>query len=74
MARTRHVYPALHRLERDGLVASRWSVEAPRRRRVYELTLDGEEVLAGKRTEWRRFADGVLAVLSPAHRLQWSPR
>ena len=28
------VYPALHRLERDGLLESRWADDAPRRRRV----------------------------------------
>ncbi|WP_460915637.1 PadR family transcriptional regulator [Plantactinospora veratri] len=32
------VYPALHRLERDGLVSSEWDAGASRRRRVYRLT------------------------------------
>ena len=35
------VYPALHRLEKAGLLASRWSEEG-RRRRVYELTRRGK--------------------------------
>jgi PadR family transcriptional regulator PadR len=64
------VYPALHRLEREGAVASRWSTDAPRRRRLYELTPAGATALAAKRTEWQRFADGVKAVIL-AHRLQW---
>jgi DNA-binding PadR family transcriptional regulator len=35
------VYPVLHRLERSGLVRSRWADVAGRRRRVYELTVAG---------------------------------
>jgi PadR family transcriptional regulator, regulatory protein PadR len=66
------VYPALHRLERAGLVASRWAADSPRRRRVYELTPEGERALAGKQAEWRRFAAGMAAVLAPVQRLQWS--
>src|SRR5438477_12704377 len=57
------VYPALHRLERAGLLASRWSSESGRRRRVYELTARGREVLDEHQHEWRRFSQGVEAVL-----------
>jgi PadR family transcriptional regulator, regulatory protein PadR len=57
------VYPALHRLERDGAVTSAWEAGSPRKRRVYRLTHRGEEALAAKRTEWRAFARGVQAVL-----------
>lgn len=56
------VYPALHRLEREGLVSSGWSDEAARRRRVYTLTPDGREALSAKRGEWREFADGMERV------------
>ena len=64
------VYPALHRLERAGSVTSRWSAEAPRRRRVYELTDAGHAALAARRREWRVFARGVerVALLG----LQWA--
>lgn len=67
------VYPALHRLEREGAVASRWSADAARRRRLYELTPAGATALAAKRLEWQRFARGMAAVLiaQTAHRLQW---
>jgi DNA-binding PadR family transcriptional regulator len=57
------LYPALHRLERDGLLESRWSHDAPRRRRVYALTPRGRAALGERRDEWRAFArvmDGVL--------------
>jgi PadR family transcriptional regulator len=57
------VYPALHRLERDGLVASEWETSAPRRRRVYQLTVAGARALAAKRRDWRDFARGMQAIL-----------
>jgi PadR family transcriptional regulator, regulatory protein PadR len=57
------VYPALHRLERDGHVASRWDETSARRRRVYELTPDGAAALVAKRAQWRHFATGVQSVI-----------
>jgi DNA-binding PadR family transcriptional regulator len=57
------VYPALHRLERAGLLASSWADAEGRRRRVYALTADGEAALAAERTEWKRFAGGIGQVL-----------
>jgi len=59
------VYPALQRLERDGLVGSEWDASAARRRRVYWLTPAGASVLAAKRQDWRDFARGMRAVLGP---------
>ncbi|WP_255690956.1 PadR family transcriptional regulator [Actinoplanes sp. DH11] len=59
------VYPALHRLERAGLVVSRWEQVAPRRRRVYELTPDGRAARAAKQSEWRSFVNSVQAVIGP---------
>jgi PadR family transcriptional regulator PadR len=60
------VYPALHRLEKAGLVASRWSTEAPRRRRVYELTDRGRRALGAEREQWRSFTAAVESVLRGA--------
>jgi DNA-binding PadR family transcriptional regulator len=57
------VYPALHRLERDGLVRSRWTAARGRRRRVYRVTPTGREALDVRRLEWRTFARAVEAVL-----------
>jgi DNA-binding PadR family transcriptional regulator len=58
------VYPALYRLERDGLLASRWAeADGARRRRRYEITPAGEAALAAKRAEWRSLSRGVQAVL-----------
>jgi PadR family transcriptional regulator PadR len=57
------VYPSLHRLERDGLVTSRWVKHAGRRRRVYELTGAGETALGDRDRDWRVFARGMNALL-----------
>ena len=57
------VYPALHRLERRGLLSSRRSEDAPRRRRVYEVTEMGNGALAQKRRDWRAFAGALEAVI-----------
>jgi PadR family transcriptional regulator, regulatory protein PadR len=57
------IYPALHRLEAAGLLGSSWTDAEGRQRRVYALTDKGVAALAAGRTEWRRFAIGVQAVL-----------
>jgi DNA-binding PadR family transcriptional regulator len=62
------VYPALHRLERDGLLTSRWSSEPGRPRRVYALTRRGSSALAGHRGTWRSFSRAVEGVLGQAVR------
>jgi PadR family transcriptional regulator, regulatory protein PadR len=58
------VYPALHRLEDAGLLASSWADTDGRKRRVYALTTKGATALAAQRTEWKRFATGVQSVLA----------
>jgi PadR family transcriptional regulator len=58
------VYPVLHRLERDGLLKSRWTVVNGRRRRVYRLTRMGQEALAVRRLEWKTFARAINAALT----------
>ncbi|MGH3077527.1 MAG: PadR family transcriptional regulator [Gaiellaceae bacterium] len=58
------VYPSLYRLERSGLVASRWERVEGRRRRVYRLTSRGAEELARHRSEWRDFARAMEAVVA----------
>ena len=57
------VYPALHRLEEEGFLASRWETEASRRRRVYALTPIGRASLTKRRRAWGDFAIAVTAVL-----------
>ena len=57
------LYPALHRLERGGLIESAWSSGAGRRRRVYELTAAGRRAAGESRREWRSFSAAVDRVL-----------
>ena len=60
------VYPALHRLEAEGLLRSAWNDEGGRRRRVYEITARGRTALDGRRSQWERFAESVSAVIEQA--------
>jgi len=60
------LYPALHRLERDGMVAATWvPQEGKPPRKVYRLTDDGNGELARHQREWSKFAEGVAAILAP---------
>jgi PadR family transcriptional regulator, regulatory protein PadR len=48
------LYPVLHRLERNGLVAAKWgSSESGRRRKYYRLTKDGRAQLDAERKRWQ---------------------
>jgi PadR family transcriptional regulator, regulatory protein PadR len=60
------VYPALHRLERDGKLESTWSLESGRKRRVYALTPAGEKALSSEREAWKAFARGMSGVFGGA--------
>ena len=57
------VYPALHRLERQGLIKSEWSTATGRRRRVYRLARKGERALGEKAEAWGRFSRGMAGAL-----------
>jgi DNA-binding PadR family transcriptional regulator len=60
------VYPALRRLEHEGLVAGRWSdVANGPRRRYYALTFNGQRAFVSGRDAWRRFAAAAEGVLGP---------
>ena len=59
------LYPALQRLEKNGLIASEWGVtDNNRRARYYRLTAAGRRALGAEVESWRRFAAGLEAVLS----------
>ena len=62
------VYPALHRLERAGLIRGTWSTVNGRRRRSYELTPSGRRALSDERSAWQEFSAAVSAVLGGAPR------
>ena len=58
------LYPALQRLEKDGLITSDWdTTDNNRRARYYRLTAAGRKALGLELESWRRFASGLEAVL-----------
>ena len=58
------LYPALQRLEKEGLIRSDWgTTENNRRARYYALTAAGRRALGEELESWRRFACGLEAVL-----------
>jgi len=57
------VYPALYRLERAGLLESRWEPGDGRRRRVYSVTRKGHGALAEQRRDWQAFTVAMEAVV-----------
>jgi transcriptional regulator len=58
------LYPALQRLEKQGLITSDWgTTESNRRARYYRLTAAGRRALGTELESWRRFAAGLEAVL-----------
>lgn len=58
------IYPALYRLERQGLVASSWDTVGGRKRRMYRLTARGGRELSRQRSEWRTYVQAVEAVVA----------
>ena len=61
------LYPALYRLERQGLITSAWRVtENNRRARYYSLTTAGRRQLADERRAWERLSRAVDLILQLA--------
>jgi PadR family transcriptional regulator, regulatory protein PadR len=58
------LYPALQRLEKDGLITSDWGTsENNRRARYYDITPAGRRALGAELENWRRFAGALETVL-----------
>ena len=58
------LYPALERLQRDGLIAAEWqTTENTRRARYYRITRSGLKRLETEREEWERSARAVDLIL-----------
>jgi PadR family transcriptional regulator len=63
------LYPALHRLERQGLVRAAWTISQKKQRtREYRLTAAGKRHLAGERSKWEQMSTAIAGVLN-RHRL-----
>jgi len=62
------LYPALHRLERRGLIRARWGTsENNRRARYYELTKAGRKQLETEAASWQRLIDAIALILGMAN-------
>jgi transcriptional regulator len=60
------MYPALHRLERKGLIRGEWGVtENNRKARFYRLTPAGRRELRVQEKRWSRYVNAVARVLQP---------
>ena len=61
------LYPALHRLEERGLIASFWGTsENNRRAKYYRITPAGRKHLASERSRWDQIVRAIARVLDPA--------
>src|SRR5262245_4762383 len=64
---TGSLYPALHRLARQGWIASEWQLSGNNQRvKVYRLTPAGRKALAAGRSRWEQLLEAIAGVLGPA--------
>jgi PadR family transcriptional regulator, regulatory protein PadR len=61
------LYPALHRLEKEGWLASEWrQSEANRRAKYYRLTAAGKRQLSREQSNWEEVVRTIARVMRPA--------
>lgn len=66
---TGSLYPALHRLERQGWVRSDWKqTESNQRAKYYRLTAAGKKQLAADHTRWQQMVEAITAIMQSAAR------
>ena len=64
---TGSLYPALHRLEKQGWLAAEWGISANNQRaRFYRLTAAGKRQLAAEESKWETLVRAIAGVLKPA--------
>jgi PadR family transcriptional regulator PadR len=60
------LYPALHRLEKQGWIASAWKMsENNQRAKYYRLTAAGRKQLAAERTRWAQIVGAIHRIMDP---------
>jgi transcriptional regulator len=63
---TGSLYPALHRLERQRWVKSKWKLtESKQRAKFYEITAKGKEQLASDHERWRQMVQAIATIMEP---------
>jgi PadR family transcriptional regulator PadR len=61
------LYPALHKLEQQGWIASEWRIsEQSRRAKYYKLTAAGRKALKTETAEWERLSAAISMIVRPA--------
>ena len=62
------LYPALHRLRKEGLIDSEWKVTENRQRaRYYRLTGKGRRRLTAEESRWNRMVEAIARLMRPAN-------
>lgn len=61
------LYPALHRLERKGLVSAKWELQKERKRefKYYRLTPAGRRQLRAEASRWQGLVEAIASVMRP---------
>jgi transcriptional regulator len=64
---TGSLYPALHRLEKQGWVKSEWKqTEGNQRAKYYRLTASGKKQLLSEQARWKQIVEAVAGIMNPA--------
>jgi transcriptional regulator len=64
---TGSLYPALHRLERQGWVSSEWKqTESNQRAKYYHLTVAGRKQLLSEQARWEQIVNAIAGIMNPA--------
>jgi transcriptional regulator len=63
---TGSLYPALHRLEQRGWIASEWKTSDNKQRaKYYQLTAPGRKHLSSERSRWAQFVEAMASLMAP---------
>jgi PadR family transcriptional regulator PadR len=61
------LYPALHKLEQQGWIASEWLISDTRRRvKFYSLTKAGRKQMESQTADWKRLSVAISSIVLPA--------
>ena len=68
---TGSLYPALHRLEKQGWVKSEWRTsENQQRAKYYHVTAAGKKQLASEHSRWKQLVTAITGIMEPAGGVQ----
>ena len=63
---TGSLYPALHRLEKQGYIRAEWgTTDHKQRARVYQLTAAGRRQLSAEQSRWSQFTAAMASLMKP---------